>query len=50
MKKIKHIICALCLFTGMIACVDNDDVVTNYYVSTKVTASGFLDNDPERFS
>lgn len=50
MKKIKHIICALCLFTGMIACVDNDDIVTNYYVSTKVTASGFLENNPERFS
>ncbi len=36
------------LFT---ACVDNDDdVPENYYASTKLTASAFLDERPEEFS
>ena len=35
---------------AMGSCVDNDDVVVNYYASTKVTAAGFLEENPERFS
>ncbi len=48
-RTLKYIACALCLSIGMGACVDNDDVVVNYYASTKVTAAGYLDENPERF-
>ncbi len=48
-RTLKYIACALCLSFGLGACVDNDDVVVNYYASTKVTAAGYLDENPERF-
>lgn len=49
-KTFKHIICALVALCGMGACVDNDDVVVNYYASTKVTAAGYLEERPGKFS
>ena len=36
-KTFKYIACILCLSFGLGACVDNDDVVVNYYASTKVS-------------
>ena len=44
-------ICHLSLSTTLTSCVDNDDdVPENYYASTKVTAAGFLEKNPEQFS
>ena len=49
-KTLKYILGVLVASFAMGSCVDNDDVVVNYYASTKVTAAGFLDQNPERFS
>ena len=49
-KSLKYIVGILLASFVMGSCVDNDDVVVNYYASTKVTAAGFLDQNPERFS
>ena len=48
-KTFKYIACILCLSFGLGACVDNDDVVVNYYASTKVTAAGYLEENPDQF-
>lgn len=49
-KTLKYIVGVLFASFAMGSCVDNDDVVVNYYASTKVTAAGFLEQNPERFS
>ena len=41
-KTLKYIVGVLVASFAMGSCVDNDDVVVNYYASTKVTAAGFL--------
>lgn len=48
--KHKYLIPVLCLLGCMTACVDNDDVVINYYAATKVTAAGYLEENTEMFS
>ncbi len=49
--KFKYIICAFCVIFSVAACVDNDDdVPMNYYTSTKLTAAGLLEENPEQFS
>ena len=48
--KYKYLIPVICLIGSMTACVDNDDVVVNYYASTKVTAAGYLEENTEVFS
>ena len=49
-KTLKYIVGVLFASFAMGSCVDNDDVVVNYYASTKVTAAGFLEQNPDRFS
>ncbi|MBR2360912.1 MAG: fasciclin domain-containing protein [Bacteroidaceae bacterium] len=49
-KTLKYMVGVLLASFAMGSCVDNDDVVVNYYASTKVTAAGFLEENPERFS
>jgi len=47
--KFYQILCAVCVVCGFAACVDNDDdVPTNYYTSTKMTAAQFLENNNDR--
>ena len=48
-KTLKYIVGVLFASFAMGSCVDNDDVVVNYYASTKLTAAGFLEQEPERF-
>lgn len=48
--KYKYLIPVICFIGSMTACVDNDDVVVNYYASTKVTAAGYLEENTEVFS
>ena len=48
--KLKYLIPVLCLMGSLTACVDNDDVVVNYYASTKVTAAGYLEENIDVFS
>ena len=47
--KFKYLLCAVCLVTALVACVDNDDdVPMNYYSSSKITAAEFLDENSPR--
>ena len=54
-KSIKHLlaVCLLCsgVAAALTACVDNDDdVPTNYYASSKITAAEFLNENDTRLS
>ena len=49
MTKFHRILCALCVIGSFVACVDNDDdIPENYYVSTKMTAAQFLQENEAR--
>lgn len=52
MKKIKTwmLLIAVALVTNMAVSCNEEDLPDNYYTATEMTAAGFLQNDPARFS
>ena len=52
MKKIKTwmLLIAVALVTNMAVSCNEEDLPDKYYTATEMTAAGFLQNDPARFS
>lgn len=50
MKKTWMLLAAVAFIANIVVSCNDDDFPDNYYTATEVTAAGFLQQNPERFS